>query len=300
MNKRDRLTQMLDEQEASTAARLKSVPLTVIAPRPAHPDDGRTSERASGREYMLVNNIVPDPSQPRKAENIDQEEIRRLGASLREGQLQPLIVEWDAEVGNWKIVDGERRWMGAKAAGIERLWCMFSQKKMSAGERLTMQMKANLLRTDLKDIERAQGFQRLMELNDWTQQQVAEEMHLERSTVTKALQLLALPPAIQEHVKAGTIAPSVGIELGKIEDAGEQAEVAQKILDQGLSRTEAIAEVKAKAPRGRAGKAPQMATFKATNGCKVTVERRRPPSDEEIDDALQEMLAARQQKQRAA
>ena len=175
---------------------------------------------------MTVANIVPDPDQPRK--HFDPEEIRQLGASMRkDGQYMPLVVFWRPDFGKWEIDDGERRWIAAQAAGIDRLWCMFRQKKMTTTERRLMQLKVNCLRADLRDIERAKAFRQLMDDNGWTQQQLAAELNLSQGNVARALAPLKLPESMQADVIAGKVSGSGAMRKKK----GSAARKAGKIIN---------------------------------------------------------------------
>ena len=72
-------------------------------------------DEASGKAFMLMENVIPDPTQPRQAKSIDQAEIARLGQSLANGgQLQPIVVDWQADVGKWMIVVGDAPLAGSE------------------------------------------------------------------------------------------------------------------------------------------------------------------------------------------
>ncbi len=145
--------------------------------------DGRT-----GRATTLLKNVVPDETQPRKAKNIDPQEIVQLAASIKNGeQIQPIVVDWWPELQKWKIVVGERRWMAHQAAGLERIACVFKTQKMDPIARKLMQGVENIHRANLTDLERAEYFREMIELTGWTQKRLAEEMHLHPGTISRAL-----------------------------------------------------------------------------------------------------------------
>src|SRR4051812_20790987 len=94
-------------------------------PRETGPDDGRSRARDAG--HMEVERIVPDPDQPRKEFSPDA--IDRLAASIRKhGQLQPIRVRWDAGLGKWVVISGERRYRAAVQAGLKTVACIFTDR----------------------------------------------------------------------------------------------------------------------------------------------------------------------------
>jgi ParB family chromosome partitioning protein len=301
MNKTEKLSKMLADQAAERAARKAALPAPgPVEPRKPRPEDGREDDRATGRSYMTVSRIIPDPDQPRK--EFDLEEIERKAKSFKtEGQLQPLVVEWSEEQGKWMLVDGEMRFMAAIAAGMDRVWCMFSQKKMTPAERLKKQMQANCLRTDLKPIEQANAIKRLMDLTGCTQKQVAEDLHWNESTVTRYLALIGLPPEIQADIVAGKISPRAGSVLATLDDPADQAEIAGRIVNEGLNRDDVAEAVKKKKASKRKGTQPasKIATYKSKDG-KGTLTLKKPATVESTRAFLGEWLASLPDEKQAA
>src|SRR5689334_16279181 len=88
----------------------------------ASPKDGFSRQRAAGE--MLLENIVPDPDQPRK--EFDQASIERLAESIKaKGLLQPLRVRWNPVLGKHVILVGERRYRASLQAGLASVPCIF-------------------------------------------------------------------------------------------------------------------------------------------------------------------------------
>jgi ParB family transcriptional regulator, chromosome partitioning protein len=214
--------------------------------------DGRTRSRDAGD--MLLTNIIPDPSQPRK--EFDPDSIERLAQSLKDrGQLQPIRVRWSEAHEKWVIVAGERRYRAALAANLTTISCVFVEQPLSENDILAEQLIENCLREDLKGIEQATAFQALMTHNGWSGKELAEHLHLNPSSVTRALALLTLPNDVQQQVSSGALAPSIAYEVAKLDDPAEQREVVQKVVAGNLSRDDAVAAVNAK--RGKATYKPQ-------------------------------------------
>lgn len=213
--------------------------------------DGRTSRRDTGE--MVLANIIPDPTQPRK--EFDPESIERLSQSLKDhGQLQPIRVRWSDTHGKWIILAGERRYRAAVHAGLASVRCIFVEGELSESDILEEQLIENCLREDLKPVEQAHAFQTLMQTKGWSGKELAEHLHLHPSSVTHALALLELPADIQEKVADGQLAATVAYEVTKIDDPEDQREVVEKVIAGKLSRREARDAISRK--RGKAaGKA---------------------------------------------
>lgn len=197
-----------------------------------------------------VNRLVRDPDQPR--EEFDEEALARLADSVRRrGILQPIRARWDEGQGAYVVIAGERRWRAATMAGLATIPCVIDEGKADAAELLAVQLIENALREDLRPVEAARAYRRLMEARGWSGRQVAQELHLDHSTVVKALALLELPAAVQEQVEQGGLPASAGYELSKLDGPDLQAEVAQAVVEQKLNRSEVselVSAIRAKRP----------------------------------------------------
>jgi ParB family chromosome partitioning protein len=186
-----------------------------------------------------------DPEQPR--EEFDAESLERLAESLKvKGQLQPIRVRWDEGRGVYLIICGERRWRAARMAGLATLSAIVHEGPLDPGELLSIQVVENCLRDDLKPIEQAKGFQRLMELHGWSARQVARELSLTQSSVARALALLDLPAAVQDLVEEGKLAPATAVEVGRLGRPEDQAEIAERVIAERLTRAQVVAAVRAR------------------------------------------------------
>jgi ParB family chromosome partitioning protein len=246
-----------------------------------------------------LDKIMPDPHQPR--EEIEPESLGRLAESLKtRGQLQPIRVRWDEAQEKYVLICGERRWRAAGLAGLASMSCVVSEGPIDPGELLVMQLVENCLREDLKPIEQAKAFKAIMERNRWSGNQAAKELGIAQPTVVRALALLELPQPVQEQVEQGALAPATAYEIGKARDPEIQEELAARVVNEGLSRSEAIDAVNAakqtsvKSGKGRGAgrtrKPPTSRTLRAA-GCKITVEHRKGVDDELLAAALREALA---------
>jgi ParB family transcriptional regulator, chromosome partitioning protein len=270
-------------------------------PRETSPDDGRTRARDAG--HMEIDRIVPDPDQPRK--EFSDDAIDRLAASLlKHGQLMPIRVRWDAAIGKWLVISGERRYRAALRAGLKTVACVFADDGLSPSEILQEQIIENLLREDLKPIEQARAYRQLMDLHGWTAKELSGELQVSQGAISKSLMLLTLPPELQGQVEDGAIPATAAYEVAKVEDRAVQREIARRIVDEDLTRdaaAEVVREASGKPARSGASKAKgrggasgrgSTRTYKAAGGKVAVSFPRKSVRDEEILAALEE--AARQ------
>jgi ParB family chromosome partitioning protein len=250
---------------------------------------------------MEIDRIVADPDQPRK--EFSDDALDRLAASLlKHGQLMPIRVRWNASIGKWVVISGERRYRAAMKAGLKTVACVFADNGLSPSEILQEQIIENLLREDLKPIEQARAYRQLMDLHGWTAKELSGELHVSQGAISKSLSLLTLPAELQEQVEEGAIPATAAYEVAKVEDKAVQREIARRIVDEDLTRdaaAEVVREASGKAPKNGASKAKGrgvasgrglVRTFKA-GGAKVVVTfPRKTVKDEEILNALEEAV----------
>ncbi len=265
-------------------------------PRETGPDDGRTRARDAG--HMEIDRIVPDPDQPRKEFTPDA--IERLAASLlKHGQLMPIRVRWNAEIGKWVVISGERRYRAALRAGLKTVACVFADGGLTQSEILQEQIIENLLREDLRPIEQARAYRQLMDLHGWTAKELSGELHVSQGSISKSLSLLTLPAELQEQVEDGSIPATAAYEVAKVEDRAVQRDIARRIVDEDLTRDAAadvVREVGGKPPRtgpkskGRGANLGRgsVRTFKVAGARVVVSFPRKTVRPEEILAALEE------------
>lgn len=192
---------------------------------------GAATEAGSPPSTVETALIQPNPFQPRA--DFDEEEIRLLAESVRrQGLLQPIVVR-PAPGGGYQLVAGERRWRAARMAGLERVPAVV--REVEDRKMLELALVENLQRRDLNPMEKARAFRRLMQLNGWTQEELADAVGLSRPTVANFIRLLDLPPEIQEAVSRGTISMGHARALLSVPNRGTQLRLLQRILLEDLS-----------------------------------------------------------------
>ena len=214
-----------DEHLAESVGRREESTTVRLAPTPLESDIGRRPAPQFGR--IEVDRLSPDPNQPRST--FDAEAIERLAASLKNaGQLAPIRARWSKAHKKWLIVAGERRWRAAQHAGLDAVDCYFYSDPLEENEILRLQLVENLLRENLKPIEEALGFRRLMEQQAYTGKQLAAELSVPESKVSRSLALLRLPSDIQQQIEAGDYAPRVAYEIAKLSCPATQRKLAKQ------------------------------------------------------------------------
>jgi ParB family chromosome partitioning protein len=284
-----------------------ATPMHGASPGPTSqiPDRLKGVARSKNAAEIPIDRIGPDPDQPR--EEFEPEALDRLAESLKvRGQLQPIRVRWDEGREQYVIICGERRWRAARQAGLTTMSCVITDGPIDAGEMLALQMIENCVREDLQPIEQAKAFRALIERNNWSARQVARELGIVQSNVVRALALLDLPSVVQDQVEQGSLPPATAYEVSKLEDPEAQAEVAARVIAEGLSRAETVEEVRRVASRpDRIGESrstkgrgaikarPRRPTVRIirTATAKVTVEFRKAVELSEVIAVLEESLA---------
>ncbi len=135
---------------------------------------------------------------------MDEKGLEELASSIRtNGVLQPILVR---PVGNgYQLVAGERRLMAAQRAGLLKVPAVV--RDIPDNRLLELALTENIQREDLNPIEEAQAYQRLIVVLSLTQEELAERLGKERSTVANALRLLKLPPPVKLLVAEGKLTP---------------------------------------------------------------------------------------------
>ena len=178
-----------------------------------------------------LENILPNPKNPRK--DFDEEALKELAHSLKQFDIvQPLTVS-NLHNGKYQLIAGERRLRAAKLAGLKDVPAYIRQA--NDRELLELALLENLQREDLNAIEIGLSYKRMMDELNFTQEQVAERMGKERSTVTNYIRLLKLPPDIQLAVRNASLSMGHARALINIDTIDKQIYVYNEIKSRGLS-----------------------------------------------------------------
>jgi ParB family chromosome partitioning protein len=174
-----------------------------------------------------IDEIRPNPRQPRRGLTDDDSKLLELSASIKDhGLLQPIVVtkivepenEVNAAMAMWggeekatqttetatvkapsyQIVAGERRWRAARLAGLTTVPVMIKDEDITSEDMLVLALIENIQRADLNPLEEAQAYQSLVQEFGLTQEAVARYVGKDRSTIANSLRLLQLAPKVRE------------------------------------------------------------------------------------------------------
>lgn len=188
-------------------------------------------EQVTTSTRIPLTDIQVNPKQPRR--DFDEVALSELAASIKTHDIiQPLTVT-KLSNGKYQLIAGERRFRASKIAGLKDVPVYIRQANDK--ELLELALLENLQREDLNAIEIGLSYKRMMEELDYTQEQVAERMGKERSTVTNYIRLLKLPPDIQLAVRSGNLSMGHARALVNIDTIDKQLYVYAEVKNKGLS-----------------------------------------------------------------
>src|SRR5438132_13826390 len=201
-----------------------------------------------------IDQIEPNPRQPRKM--FDVGALDELALSIKaSGVIQPVVVRRGL-AGRWQLIAGERRWRAARQAGLDRIPAVV--REATDSESLELALVENLLREDLNPIEAAQAYQKLLAEFAWTQEELAQRIGKDRTSIANCLRLLRLPEEIQTDLRSGRLTMGHARALLALPTVSEQLPLRHEILthdwsvrttEDSIRAKESLAEARGLAPR---------------------------------------------------
>ena len=232
--------------------------LSALIPEP--PPTPAAPERALELDIDLLR---PNRYQPRTA--MDDTRIEELARSIRSnGVIQPIVVRRVQD--GYEIVAGERRWRASQRAGLLKVPVVV--RDIPDERLLAAALIENIQREDLNPIEEAQAYRRLADDYHLTQEQIADAVGKDRSSVANYLRLLKLPQEVRANVGAGALSMGHARALLALADEAAQLRISREIVSRNLSVRETESIVKRPQP----------------------VERREPPPKDVHTRAAEEKL----------
>ncbi len=215
------LSALFGDTDNSYQGRAPQTPLTPATPRSAN---------ASDPQKLPIEWIQPGAFQPRR--HFDDTAINELADSIRErGVLQPLMVRPLAgEKDTYEIIAGERRWRAAQVAGLHEVPVLI--RAFTDREAMEVGLIENVQRQDLSPIEEAEGYRRLIEEFNHTQENLAKIVGKSRPHITNLLRLLKLPESVRAMIGDGSL--SMGHARAVI-TAQDPAALAKEIVKKNLN-----------------------------------------------------------------
>ena len=245
-------------------------------------DGSMEKEKEEAKEITLkLSKIEPNREQPRK--DFNEEQMKELADSIKlYGVLQPLLVQ--KKENYYEIIAGERRWRAAKMAGLKEVPVVI--REYSAQQAVEIALIENVQREDLNPIEEAMAYQRLMQEFHLKQEEIAERVAKNRTTITNSMRLLNLCQDVQHMLINGQISSGHARTLLGVEDPALQLQLAQKIEKERLSvrEVEKLVKMIGKTPRKKKEKPQDEALdlifkdleerMKSVMGTKVNISRK--------------------------
>ena len=177
-----------------------------------------------------LSKIISNPYQPRKV--FDEDALDELASSIKEyGIVQPIIVK--KSVSGYELVAGERRTKAARIAGLKTIPAII--KDFNDHEMMEIALIENIQRENLNPIEEAISYENIIKLRGYTQEEFAKKFGKSRSHVTNLLGLLSLPEKVKDMVAKKQLTMGHARALSKVAVEDKVIELANKIVNEGLS-----------------------------------------------------------------
>lgn len=186
-------------------------------------------------QYIPIDKVIASPGQPRQI--INEAELQELTSSIKShGILQPVLVRparQPVEAGVYEIVAGERRWRAAKLAGLNQLPALVH--KISDREAVEIAIIENVQREDLNPMEQARAYQRLSTEFSMSQEDIADKVGKDRTSVANFMRLLKLPDEVQGLLRDGLLSIGHAKAILTIKEPAAQISLAKKAVKESLS-----------------------------------------------------------------
>lgn len=234
---------------------------------------------SSDLQRVPISRIRPNPFQPRR--EIDPAELAELEQSLKtSGLLQPITVRRRGDA--YELIAGERRYRAASKLGWTEILAIvrdYDDRTM-----LVLALVENLQRANLNAVEEARGYRRLTEDFQLTQQDVAEAVGKDRTTVTNLLRILSLPEPVQRMVESGKLSSGHARALLALPATHSTVEFAERAVETGMSVRALEQLVRA------ASSVPERPSARPASAMRRSQEHAASPAVKGVEDALRRYL----------
>lgn len=192
--------------------------------------------------YLHLDDIIPNRFQPREV--FDERALKELAISIKEhGVIQPIIVR-EISDNKYEIIAGERRYKASALAGLTKIPAII--RNLDDKEAAKVALLENLQRKNLNPIEEARTYQKILELDEMTQDELAKTMGKSQSAVANKLRLLSLPDEIQSSLLKEEISERHARALINLDSAEEQTEMLKKVKKEKMTVRQLESEIKEK------------------------------------------------------
>lgn len=188
--------------------------------------------------YLYLDDIIPNRFQPREV--FDERALKELAVSIKEhGVIQPIIVR--NVNGKYEIIAGERRYKAAAMAGLTKIPAIV--RNLDDKESSKVALLENLQRRNLNPMEEARTYQKILELDQMTQEELARTMGKSQSAVANKIRLLRLSDEVQEALLKEQISERHARALLNIADPKKQKEMLKKVIANKMTVRQLEAEI---------------------------------------------------------
>ena len=195
------------------------------------PKEGANSSKQPGVDKVKINNIKPNPDQPRR--DFDKKSLEELSLSIKsKGVITPITLRKSGKY--YEIVAGERRWRAAKKANLKSVPAYVINVKNNS-EMMQVALIENIQREDLNAIEEAEGYAILNSKHGLSHDEIANTIGKKRTTISNALRLLKLPPEIRKSIREGKISAGHGRAILQKKTISAMQVFWKKIINESLS-----------------------------------------------------------------
>jgi ParB family chromosome partitioning protein len=223
---------MVDKRPALGRGLSALIPDSLVAPA--------TPATATDKPQEIDTDLLrPNRFQPRA--HVDEERIEELARSIKaNGIIQPIVVRRSGT--EYQIVAGERRWRAAQRAGLLKVPIVV--RDVPDDKLLAVALIENIQRQDLNPIEEAVAYRRLADEFRLTQEQIADAVGKDRSSIANYVRLLRLPEEVRANVASNTLSMGHARALLALADEAAQLRVARDVVARNLSVRETETIVK--------------------------------------------------------
>ena len=237
---------------------------TQATPVPAAPINSPEVRIEEGERILQlsITEVAPSPLQPRRV--FAEENLAELVDSIRaRGIFQPLIVRRSPKGSGFELIAGERRWRAARKLNLNKVPAIV--RAATDQQVLELALIENLQRAELDPVEEADGYATLIETFGLKQEEVAERVGKNRTTVANALRLRSLPTEVRDLLRSKQITVGHAKAILGLSESAAQAAIGREVVKRGLSvrQAEALVRRQTSGSRGRKkGRSSQIADWR--------------------------------------
>ena len=188
-------------------------------------------DEAGGRTSVFISDIIPNRNQPRK--NFDKQVLDDLVESIRDnGIIQPIVVR-RIDNNQYEIIAGERRWRAAQIAALSKVPVVITEATDQKAFELAL--AENIQREDLNPIEEALAIKDLIQIYNFSNDDILKITGKQRSSIANIVRILDLPPSVRKLITENKLSRGHGIALLSFSDEATMIKIADQIIKRELS-----------------------------------------------------------------